>query len=454
MSYHDLYENPENSGKKPTLPHKPVSDSKPSSDAPKSKSRRHLIQGAMASGALIAGGGLVYGTKFTNKNSKEDTFENPNLEYGSDPIGSIRSDATDGRVLVVVELAGGNDGLSMVVPYGSGTYYDQRPNVAIPQEEVLTLNDTIGLHPNLARLHQRGITILQGVGSKQNSLSHFDCEGFWQRGDVDGETAYRSGFLARCIDPLDKGAPITGLAVGGHTPYFNSSRSTTIAMSNPGYLNYLSADENWERKKVFHEALRTYGSEVSDSHIDVVHKSYLNLLDMGELAGERPAPDDTNPMISDGGGLGRQLNVAAELIDSDTGVRVVHARLGGFDTHTNQRGRHDQLMTQLDASVAGFLQAAEEKGFADRVLVAVFSEFGRRVSENERGTDHGQASNIILAGAIDNVVMGEVNVADSDDRGNIKTSIPFDSVQRTCAEWLGIEGDSIFPDSDTEILFT
>jgi len=421
---------------------------------PQSRARRNFLQGALASGALLAGGALVYSTRDKDEESANDNFDEGTQDYGSDPLGSVRSDAQPGRVLVVVELQGGNDGLSMVVPYTSGTYYDSRPNIAIPQEEVLKINDTIGLHPNLTRLHERGIKILQGVGSKQDSLSHFDCEQLWQVGDVTGEQQYRSGFLARCVDPLDVGAPITGLAVGGQTPYFNSSRAPAIAISNTSFLNYLANDNDWALKEAFHESLKTFGSDIEDSYFDVVNKTYANLLDMGSIAGQEFVQDETNPMITDGGGLGRQLNVAADLIGANTGVRVVHARLGRFDTHTNQRGTHDQLMAQLDAAIAGFLQKAEEDGFADRVLVAVFSEFGRRVAENDRGTDHGQASNLILAGAIEPGIMGELNVADMDDRGNLKTSIPFDSLQRTCAEWLGIEGESIFPDSKTEILFT
>ncbi len=423
--------------------------------SPKGKARRRFIQGLLATGAIGFGGAALYKANPTSQGFSSFGSPNSSLATGSDPVGVLRSDANPNRVLVIVELVGGNDGLSMVVPYTSGTYYDMRSNTAIDQGEVLALTDTLGLHPNLSQLHSRGVTVVAGVGSRFNNLSHFTSEKYWQLGDLTGDKSYKSGFLARCIDPLDQGSPVTGLATAGYTPYFNAAKAPSIALANAGALGYLVRNEDQLQKTAFQNGLADFGSLDLESHLALVGDSYDKLLDLGELTRQDQETDAiTQGMIDNGGSLGRQLAFASDLIESGSGVRVVHAKLGGFDTHNGQRGRHDNLMGQLDAAVGGFMNRMDAAGKGNEVLVAVYSEFGRRIAENDSsGTDHGQASNTLIVGPIKPQIIGDINVADIDDNGNLKTSVPFDSLQRSCAEWLGIEGSSIFGDSATELLF-
>ncbi len=423
--------------------------------------RRRFLQVMVAGGAAAAGAGVIYSGR---EQTIEPTVAQPSTQIGvvtrenssPDPEGRLLPDAVGNRVLVVVELEGGNDGLSTVVPYGSGAYYDLRPNIAIPQEEVLVLDDEVGLHPNLTRLHQRGIGVVEGVGSTEGNLSHFEMVQRWSRGDMSGTANLRSGFLARVAGTIDNDSPLVGLSVGGPTTRFANSTASTLALDNPDALWYLAAGEDPNtRLDTYHAGLTSFAQD-EESMAGVVGSSWLQLLDLGATINEQTQRenDETNPMFTDGGRLGRQLAVAADLIAADVGVRVVHAHLGGFDTHENHLGRHSNLMAQVDAAIDGFLTQIELDGAADRVLVATTSEFGRRVAENERGLDHGSASTMLLAGAP--VTPGRYGAApqvgNPDDNGNLRTEVPFDAYLATLAErWLGVEGASVLP-GDPEIL--
>ncbi len=420
---------------------------------PKGISRRTVLKGAAATGAFVAGGGLIVAKNmFGASSGSSNTASSFNEQsFTSDPVGSKKSDAVDGRVLVVIQLAGGNDGLSMVVPASSGHYYDRRPNTAVSPEEVLALNNEIGLHPNLRRCYDLGnIAVVEGVGSIDGDLSHFGMEKWWERGDVTGKNNYRSGFLSRCIDPLDQGSPLTGLATGGQTPYFSASNASTLAIRNAGSLEYLSADD-WELKQAYHEGLRGYGADNTGELESLVGNSWEKLLELGQLTGSA-TEDSKNQNLQDGGNLGDQLNFAADMIAADVGVRVVHAKLGGFDTHNGQEGRYNQLMNTLDASIAGFMQKAEAKGFADRVLVATVSEFGRRADENgDRGTDHGRASAMLVVGGKQGR-LGQAPSLTALRNDSLATTVPFDVYLGSLASWLGVEPGSILPNEPKDII--
>lgn len=426
--------------------------------------RRRFLQALVAGGATAAGFGVVYAGRERSASGPAPVIAQPSTQIGvvnRAGAGALEGRLLDGavgnRVLVVVELEGGNDGPSTLVPYGTGAYYDQRPTVAIPEEEVLILDDEVGLHPNLARLHQRGLAVVEGVGPVDGNLSHFEMVQRWSRGDMDGTNELRSGFLARLSDTVDNGSPLVGLSVGGTTSRFANSTASTLALDDPRSLSYLAADDGSNPvRRTYQVGLSTFGADDS-TMAGTVGSSWRQLLDLGATVNETTMRenDESNPMFTDGGRLGRQLALAADLIAADVGVRVVHAHLGGFDTHENHRGRHDNLMAQLDAAVDGFLQQVEADGTADRVLVATTSEFGRRIGENDgRGVDHGSASVMLLAGAP--VAPGRFGLAapfaDPDGNGNLRTQVPFDSYLATLAErWLGIEGGSVLP-GEPEIL--
>ena len=422
--------------------------------------RRHFLQMLVAGGATAAGGVVLYSGR-ERLVSTTPTIEQPGTQVGvvvranaaPETAGRLLDDAVSNRVLVVVEMQGGNDGLSTVVPFNSGTYYDLRPNIAISPEDVLPLDNEVGLNPNLARLHQRGVALVEGVGPIDGNLSHFEMVQRWDAGDVEGTNDLRSGFLARLADTVDNSSPLVGLSVGGNTPRFANSSASTLALDNLNSLQYLSAGDN-DMLQTYHGSLQSFSLDES-TMTGVVGSSWLQLLDLGAMLSaqfERDN-DENNPMFTDGGRLGRQLGLAADLIVADVGVRIVHASIGGFDTHENHVNRHNQLMGQVDAAIAGFLQQMEVDGIADRVLVATTSEFGRRVAENDEGTDHGSGSVMVVAGPITPGRYGLTSPIDSlDGNGNLRTEVPFDAYLATLAQgWLGIEAASVLP-SNPEIL--
>lgn len=431
----------------------------------RSVSRRRFIQGLAAAGTL--GYGVVRGTRPVDKSQIESQLASqtaatpgavepgearvlsPNVDAVLDDFSVLSEDAAltaapvDQRVLVLIEFQGGNDGPSTVVPYGVSAYYDQRPRLAIAAEDVIPIDDQVGWNPSFGRLSQRQLAAFEGVGPVEGVLSHFEMVERWERGDMLGAGGQRAGFLARLADAVDIGGAVTGLSVAGHTPRFDGVVASTIALSNLNQLRVLTNDD-WIYPR-YRSAIRSFGGGPMAS---TMVNSWNKLFDVGDsLGGDIEEPDRESVMIREGGGLGRQLAMAAELVTANVGVRVIHAAMGGFDTHDGHQGRHANLMGQFDAAVDGFMQQIADAGMADRVLVATTSEFGRRVRENGSGLDHGAASSMIMAGPIRPGRHGEMSpLTDLDGRDNLKTTVPFDRYLATISqEWLGVEAGSVLP---------
>lgn len=349
------------------------------------------------------------------------------------------------RVLVLIELEGGNDGPSTVVPYGSGAYYDARPKLAIPADQVLVIDDEIGLNPNLARLHARQHAIVEGVGPVDGSLSHFEMVARWEQGDLHGNRGLRTGFLARLADQLDDGSATIGLSVKGFTPRFNNATASTLSLNNLRQLRVLTKDD-W----IFPSYRQALTSFQGGPLTTMMAGSWQHLVTIGSaLPNEMEEIDEESSIVSEGGDLGRQLATAAQVIRADLGVRVIHARISGFDTHEGHQWKHEGLMKKFDAAVDGFLAKLDESDLANRVLVATSSEFGRRVEQNGNGLDHGAGSSMLLFGPVQPGRFGQApSLSDLDARGNLKTTVTFDSYLGTLAEqWLGVPAASVLPTS-------
>ncbi len=346
------------------------------------------------------------------------------------------------RVLVLIELAGGNDGPSMIVPYGDGAYYDARPNTAVEAESVLPIDSQVGLAPGLAAIANRQIATVEGVGPVEGVLSHFEMAERWERGDLTGAAGERSGFLARLADRVNTGgSSVSGLSVAGHTPRFYNSESPTLSLNHPSQLRVLTNDD-WIYP-LYRSAVRGFGGGPMAA---TMSESWDRLFDIGDsISGNIGEMDGDSAMIQQGRQLGRQLFMAAELIKADIGIKVIHAQLGGFDTHEGHRGRHNQLMETLGAAINGFMGMLDAAGLGNRALVATSSEFGRRLKQNGSGLDHGAASSMLLAGPIVPGRHGDPSpLTDLDRNGNLKTTISFDRYLATLAEeWLGIESGSV-----------
>ncbi|MFN8023622.1 MAG: DUF1501 domain-containing protein [Acidimicrobiales bacterium] len=347
------------------------------------------------------------------------------------------------RLLVVVEMAGGNDGMSMVVPYGDGAYYDLRRTTAIGEGDVLTIDDQVGFHPSLPSLHQRGAAIVQGVGSFESDGSHFEMLARWWAGSPSPGGARDTGFLGRLADAIgDPSAPAVALSVGtGTSPAIISRTAATLAIPGADAAGYLAgAGDDDSFRRLFQQSVAQYGAAPSFNDLDARLRSTTtqSLAFAQELMSMASDEEDPYP-YSD---LGRGLRLAAQLFAAGQGVRIVHVPMHqDFDTHDDHNGRYPGIMQDLDESLSVFLDDLAAKGLSDRVLVMTTSEFGRTARDNDSGgLDHGTASNALLIGPVVPGRYGEASsLTDLDENDNLKATMGFDTYYATVAEgWFGV----------------
>jgi uncharacterized protein (DUF1501 family) len=374
------------------------------------------------------------------------------------PVAPAAPPPVADRCLVVIDMAGGNDGMSMVPPRGAtyGRYHDLRPRVALPEGDALALTADVGLHPSLAKVHARyqgggGIGVLTGIGITKPDLSHFEMLRRWWAGDLTSLALSTTGFLGRLCDAVATrdaiaDAAAIGVSLGyGPTPALVSAKVSTLSV-NPYDTGGFPVFWDTDMDAVWKSAWRSM-CESKDPKAKVPFKAarhggaYALLFADGVMASLAP---DNGGYPTDGD-LGYQLSLAARLVASNEGVRVVHVPYyGDFDTHDNHVERHAALMARLDACLDAFLLDLDARGIADRVLVATTSEFGRRAGDNENnGLDHGAASMSILAGApVSTGVYGTypafASDSDLDADGNLVATVGMWELYATLAGWMGI----------------
>ena len=343
--------------------------------------RRAFLTGLGATVALAACGG------------SNIAVLSPKERGGGLPTGSLGS-RTD-RVLVVVELGGGNDGLSMVVPHGSDPYHDLRRSTRI--ENPIDLDGEIGLHPNLhalAGMYGAGeVAIVEGVGMPNPDLSHFTSMDRWWTGTTDSVS--RAGWLGRYLDgTVGFDDPLAGIVIGpGPTPAMLGDSSFTVAISDasgltpdvPAWID--DVDELMAMWKGFVPEAPTM------IDLSAVQRAIEASVEARESLGIALAPPQRPSRGARGTDLSGQLEIAAQLIASDVSPSVIYVHgFGDFDTHLEQSRRHGDLMAALDEALAGFFDTVDSSGHRDRVTVLTTSEFGRRARDNGGGADHGTAN--------------------------------------------------------------
>jgi uncharacterized protein (DUF1501 family) len=346
-----------------------------------------------------------------------------------------------GRVLVVLQLSGGNDGLSTVVPWADAAYHANRNASAIPGKEVLDLDGHIGLHPALTGFRDLfadgRLAVVQGAGYPNPNRSHFKSMDIWHTGDLEGRRR-PTGWLGRAIDsccPADAGPELV-VNLGESIPYALEARvHKPVAFDNAASYRWAGnprdADEFEELNGEAHG-----GDAVSWLHRVAVDARASSDRIRSAATGYRPKGDYP------GTGLARDLRTVAALIAAGLDTRVYYVSFGGFDTHNNQRARHDNLMREWNGAVSAFLAALDAQGLSDRVLLMSFSEFGRRVRENgSAGTDHGVAGPMFLFGkGVRGGLHAEHPSLTDLDQGDLKMRVDFRSVYAAVLErWLGAD---------------
>jgi len=367
----------------------------------------------------------------------------------------------DGKILVVVQLSGGNDGLNMVVPYADDSYHRARPAIRHEPKTVLKVNDYVGLHPNLAglkELYDDGrMGVIQGVGYPNPNRSHFRSMDIWHSAQPDKEVT-TNGWLGRYFDNTCAGTdPHVGVSIGGQMPLaMKGDRVTALSFERPENYKYNGRDKdhylelNSRSDIAASPAPSTQPAKLAaakkpkievatpSSQLDFLHRTAMDA---------QVSSDDILRMTRShqptaqypGNEFGQGLKTVAAMIKGGLPTRVYYVSLGGFDTHAGERGRHDGLMQQLSQGIGAFWKDIEQQGNGQRVLMMTFSEFGRRVEQNASGgTDHGAAAPMFVIGhGVKQGVIGRHPSLTDLDQGDLKYQIDFRNVYATVLQnWL------------------
>jgi uncharacterized protein (DUF1501 family) len=362
----------------------------------------------------------------------------------------------DHPILVVLQLAGGNDGLNAVVPSVDDAYYRARPTIGIARDKVINLNGHIGFNPVLApfkALYDEGhLALLQGVGYPNPNRSHFRSTEIWQTAS-DSNQIIRTGWLGRYFDNCCSGEGASvGVALGGQLPQAFTSDNPTGITFNPGSRLGFARETDASEQALFNQlngidhdtASGASIGELSGQNgsgmtaIEYLQRTALDAQIGTDKIAEilrRVKPEATYPKTQ----LGNSLSLISRLITGGLPTRVYYASQGGYDTHNAQENSHNRLLGDLANAVAAFCQDLKSKGIFDRVMTVTFSEFGRRVAENaSKGTDHGTAAPMFVSGGgIKPGIYGRSPSLEQLDAGDLIYNVDFRSVYATILNhWL------------------
>ncbi|WP_020597463.1 DUF1501 domain-containing protein [Spirosoma panaciterrae] len=356
--------------------------------------------------------------------------------------------ASNGKILVVVQLSGGNDGLNTVVPYRNDIYYRERPTIAIRPEKVLTLNDEIGLHPSmtpLKALYDEGlVTVINNVGYPNPDRSHFRSMDIWQTAS-DSDKYLRTGWVGRYLD-----AACAGKA---QQPFRTIEVDDTLSLALKGAeLNGLAV---LDPKKLYNQTRSGLVTGLDKEHkatsqepesVAYLYKTLAETVSSAEYVYDK-AKVHTTTASYPASELGNRLKIVSQLIQSDVATSVYYVSISGFDTHINQPGQQERLLGQYAEAVAAFINDLKSTGRQNDVLLMTFSEFGRRVRQNaSNGTDHGTANNVFLIGGglPSKRVLNEAPNLTRLDEGDLRYSVDFRQIYATLLQdYLGADDVAI-----------
>lgn len=344
------------------------------------------------------------------------------------------------RILILVELHGGNDGLNTLVPYSDERYYQARPHLAIPRARVLQLSPSVGLHyalePLMPLWEKQQLAIIQGVGYPDPNRSHFRSIEIWDTASA-SQQVLDEGWLARLFEtyPLPEAFATDGILLGQRDGGPLSGKTVrTIALHDP---------QQFLRQAGHVKAVEQSSTNRALAHILQVQRELTHAA--GDLAAhlQQAPPLQTAFPVSP---IGRQLETAAQLLAAKVPVAVIKASQTGFDTHAGQLGHHERLLKELAEGLVAFRQAMGQAGLWDRVLLMTYSEFGRRVGENaSAGTDHGTAApHLFLGGSVKGGLYGSMPSLNDLQEGDLKHRVDYRSLYATVMRsWWGIPGTTI-----------
>ena len=374
--------------------------------------------------------------------------------------GEEKSADKDGRILVLVELAGGNDGLNTVVPFADDAYRKARPGLGLDAGAILKLNDELGLHPQMGgmkELFEEGVlAVVQGVGYPNPARSHFRSMDIWHSARPGDQEFRGDGWLGRALDETEDQhvGRLPALAVGTERlprALLGQKVSVPMLRSIDAFKWNGGSGSEADRKRR-RELVERFAAESAkeSSNLEFLRKTTATAALTAKRLGEIGDQYQTAAGYPDNG-LGQKLKTVAQLIAADLGTRIFFVSLGGFDTHSQQEGAHAALVGELSTALSAFRKDMVEHKLSERILMATYSEFGRRVEENgSLGTDHGTASQMFLV-TPDGQRKGKAgligkhpSLTDLDKEGDMKFHTDFRSVYATLLEsWLEFPAEKV-----------
>ena len=362
---------------------------------------------------------------------------------------NVMSTQTTDPVIVVVQLTGGNDYLNTVVPYADSKYWDYRPVVNVPEEEILSLNDNIGFHPAMkpiADMFKEGkVAIVHGVGYENSPRSHFRSMDIWHTCEPD--TLGTEGWLGRAVKQLDpaKENVVTAVSMGPSLYRALVAPGVPVAtvenLNNYGLLTDITPEE--KRNRVLDRYKRMYSPMIGSGPVmDFLGQTGLDAIKGADILNVAPEMYSSSIEYS-ANSISQKLKSIAQIHLANLGTRIFYCDLGSFDTHASQLDTHANLWSSASNAIRDFFDDLREHDAANNVVMLLFSEFGRRVYDNGAGTDHGAGGACLVIG--DNVKGGEYgeypSMKENDlDQGDLVPSIDFRSVYTTLSEdWMNLD---------------
>ena len=312
-------------------------------------------------------------------------------------------------ILVVIQLTGGNDSLNTLIPYGNSLYYENRNTVAIPQDEVIAIDDNFGFNPAMRPikdLYDQGkVALIQGVGYPNPNRSHFRSMDIWHTCEPDKQGS--EGWLGRVIRDIDPSGEnvLTGVNFGRGLPRALAVPGVPVAsvavLETYGVLTGIS--EEPDRTDALDVFARMYAPTIGSGPVmDYLGQTGLDALRGADIL--KTAPDRYVSSIEYAdNAISKNLQGISKVLNANLGTRIFYTQHGGYDTHANQGPVHPKLWTELSQAISDFYADLAEHDVSEDVLMFVFTEFGRRVKDNGSGTDHGSGG---LAFAIGDPVKG------------------------------------------------
>jgi uncharacterized protein (DUF1501 family) len=359
------------------------------------------------------------------------------------------------KKVVIIQLKGGNDGLNTVVPFNNDIYYQKRENIALKQSDLFKISDEVGLHKSLQplqSLYDKGfVSIINNVGYPNPNLSHFRATDIWQTAS-DSNEYLQNGWVGRYLDFI-KGSPYKAIEVD----------EILSLMLKGKTQNGLAVTDS----KMFYNSMRspffnTVETNYNDAHLSEHNLGYLYSTMIDAKSSAKHIHEKTRTKSTSAeypkNIFGKQLKTISQFINSGLETQVYYAGLSGFDTHANQKNTQARLLKLYAESMEIFVEDLQKNKTFDDVLILTFSEFGRRVKQNEsKGTDHGTANNVFVMGKNLNqqgVYNSLPNLENLDKNGNLKYEIDFREIYATILDkWLEVDDLAILNKSFSKLNF-